>query len=236
MPPSDRSQPDVTDSISPKPSARLKLPDLFGTASAEATTAARPADAIVVFAVMWGMAMTFSAASQMGLLLGRGGLVQAAMNWGVIATAIAVIMHPRHSAVLLGLAALMTVQYALRMPVASNNQTIALFMNVAIILVLGQAMIRGKSMVHDRDDAYERLRLVARSLLATMYFFGIFHKINADFLDPLVSCATALYVQLTRPIGLDAYLFGIYGAIASNLRSRRSRSCACTGGASSGSD
>ena len=37
----------------------------------------------------------------------------------------------------------------------------------------------------------EQLRLVARYLLAIMYFYGIFHKINTDFLNPQVSCAVA---------------------------------------------
>ncbi len=47
------------------------------------------------------------------------------------------------------------------------------------------------------------MRVVARALLAIMYFYGIFHKINTDFLDPRVSCAVALYMPLADGFGLQ---------------------------------
>ncbi|HXV29096.1 MAG TPA: thiol-disulfide oxidoreductase, partial [Sinorhizobium sp.] len=64
-----------------------------------------------------------------------------------------------------------------------------------------------------RTALYDQIRVVARALLAIMYFYGIFHKINTDFLDPTVSCAVGLYVPLASPFGLEDNLFGRYLAI-----------------------
>jgi hypothetical protein len=46
-----------------------------------------------------------------------------------------------------------------------------------------------------------------------MYFYGIFHKINSDFLNPEVSCAIHLYGLLATPFGLSDALWAKYAAI-----------------------
>jgi hypothetical protein len=50
-----------------------------------------------------------------------------------------------------------------------------------------------------------------------MYFYGIFHKINTDFLDPRVSCAVALYDPLARGFGFDGHPIGHQIAIWSTF-------------------
>jgi hypothetical protein len=116
--------------------------------------------------------------------------------------------------VLLGvIAGALALQYIHQLPVASNNKTIAFVMNGAILAVLAQTYLGGARGPALRDTAYERLRVVARALLAVMYIFGIFHKINTDFLDPNVSCAVALYTPLARPFGLGDNIYGKYLAI-----------------------
>jgi hypothetical protein len=56
-----------------------------------------------------------------------------------------------------------------------------------------------------------------RSLLVVMYFFGVFHKINSDFLDPAVSCAVALWQRMPASLAaidsLYAYHIFIYGTL-----------------------
>ena len=64
---------------------------------------------------------------------------------------------------------------------------------------------------------YERMRVVARALLAVMYFYGIFHKINTDFFDPTVSCAVALYDPLASGFGLAGNPIGHQVAIWSTF-------------------
>ena len=111
----------------------------------------------------------------------------------------------------------MTAQYVLRLPVASNNQTIALFMNVAVMIAIGSQVLENRNTAIDRDVPYEQLRVVARALLAVMYFYGIFHKINTGFLAPQTSCATALYQPIVGPLGLGQNVFGEYCAIAATF-------------------
>jgi hypothetical protein len=44
------------------------------------------------------------------------------------------------------------------------------------------------------------VRPVARTLLLVMYGFGIFHKINHDFVNPAVSCAVELWRTMPPPL------------------------------------
>lgn len=186
---------------------RLTLADADASAS----------DGLVTFSVMWAMALIFSVMSHYDNLILANGLKIAVLEYAVIAACFAVILKPRRLGFLLLLAGAMAVQYLYRLPVASNNQTIAFFMNAAIVTVVAVAWRTQGSAQDIRADVYERLRIVARLLLATMYFYGIFHKINTDFLDPNASCAVALYRPLTHSFGLADNLFGRYGSIASTF-------------------
>ncbi len=190
---------------------------IFSPTRTERDTTAHPSDGLVVFAVMWGMAMMLSMASQVPVLRGDEGVLHQGLAWATLASAGLLVMNPRRTPLLLLVSGLMVAFYLLRMPVSSNNQTIAIHMNVAIIIALGAQAFRGSGGPADREFPYEQLRVVARSLLAVMYFYGIFHKINTGFFDPDQSCATALYVPLTQPFGLDDSIVGRYLAIASTF-------------------
>jgi hypothetical protein len=190
---------------------------IFTPEKTERDVAARPSDGLVVFSVMWAMALMLSAASRIQILRGDQGLLLAGLTWGAIGAAALVVMNPRKTRLLLLVTGLMLAQYILRLPVPSNNQTIGFFMNTAVFVALTAELWRTRGGKIDRDVPYEQLRVVARALLATMYFYGIFHKINTGFLDPEVSCATALYVPLAAPFGLGENLFGRYLAIYSTF-------------------
>jgi hypothetical protein len=168
---------------------------------------------MVVFSVMWGMAMMFSAASHISLLGGHSGTILAAVTWSALIAGGLLVISPRKTELLALVAALMIAQYVLRLPVSSNNQTIALFMNTGLLVALGVQGFKKRIPGGRRDAVYEQVRVIARALLAIMYFYGVFHKINTGFLDPATSCATALYEPLSRPFGLDQNLIGIYSAI-----------------------
>lgn len=190
---------------------------IFHPEKTERDVAARPSDGLVVFSVMWSMAMMLSAASRVQILRGDEGLLLAGLTWGVIGASALVLINPRRTRLLLIVTGLMLTQYVLRMPVSSNNQTIALYMNAAVFIAVSAEAWRVRGGKLDRDVPFEQLRVVARALLATMYVYGIFHKINTGFLDPEFSCATALYQPLARPFGLAHNLVGQYLAIASTF-------------------
>jgi hypothetical protein len=172
---------------------------------------------LVAFAPVWGAAMLFSLAGDRNILMGRHGGLLFALTWGAIAAAMTLIVRPRWTKLLYVLAGLMIVRYGLLLPVASNNKTISLFMNSAILLFAAQAAWIGLRDTALRDLTYERMRIVARALLAVMYFYGIFHKINTDFFDPRVSCAVALYKPLASGFGLAGNPIGHQIAIWSTF-------------------
>ena len=200
-----------TFSVSSKPWSLIRLQKL------ELETRAVPSDGLIVFSAMWGFAMLLSIGDRTRALSGELGVAIAVAQWAVMGLCLYLIARPRMTWLLFALSAIMCAQYLYRLPVASNNQTIAFFMNSAICVVVSARLVTEGSTRLDRDQLYERLRVVARGLLAVMYFYGIFHKINHDFLNPNVSCAVALYEPLTRPFGLDDNLFGRYGAIAATF-------------------
>lgn len=175
--------------------------------------AAKPSDGLVVFGAMWGFAAMLSIADRTRVLSFEWGVPLGIAQWTVFFMALLLVVRPRTTILLGMVAGAMAVQYLARMPVLSNNQTLAFFMNVTIVTVIGLEILKTRSLHIDREIVYERLRVVARAILAVMYFYGIFHKINTDFLDPGVSCAVALYDPLARPFGLDGNIYGQWLAI-----------------------
>lgn len=180
-------------------------------------------DGLTIFAPAWAAAMLFSVAGDPWAIAWRGDTGHFVISWICIGAALALMARPRDTRLLALLAACMVARYAWLVPVASNNQSIAVLMNLAILCVLAQSALSrmsGRSATgatEAREISYERLRVVARGLLAVMYFYGIFHKINTDFLDPEVSCAVALYRPLAAPFGLADNIYGRYLAIWSTF-------------------
>lgn len=175
-------------------------------------------DGLSAFAPMWAIASLFSIAGDPYTLAGDGSLTLSAILWTQVAACTLVIIKPQKTWLLVAIAGLSVLAYLLRLPVASNNKTITTVMNLSILLTYAvMARQTAGDMAIDRSILYDRLRVAARSLLAIMYFFGIFHKINSDFLDPQVSCAVSLYAPLAAPFGLEDNLFGRYLAIYSTF-------------------
>ncbi|WCT73833.1 thiol-disulfide oxidoreductase [Sphingomonas naphthae] len=174
-------------------------------------------DGLTAFAPMWAIAALFSIAGDpKSLLIDRGPLF-ALFGWATVAASVALLLYPRKTWLLVTVAACAVMLYLVRLPVASNNKTITTVMNLGILLSCAVACVRQRNGIIDRGALYQQVRVVARALLAIMYFYGIYHKINTDFLDPSVSCAVGLYAPLARPFGLDDNLVGRYLAIYSTF-------------------
>lgn len=175
------------------------------------------ADGLIAFSPVWAAAAIFSLAGDRTVLLFRDGALLALMSWAAIAVALLLIWRPRWTPLLFLLAGVMFTRYAMAMPVAGNNKMITAFMNAGILAIGAHALWRYSNTAQMRENIYENMRVVARALLAVMYFYGIFHKINTDFLDPRVSCAVALYMPLADGFGLQNSLSGKYLAIWSTF-------------------
>ena len=174
-------------------------------------------DGLIAFSPVWAAAAIFSLAGDRNMLLFRDGVLLGSITWCAVAVALLLVWRPRWTYLLGLLAAVMLTRYMIAMPVAGNNKMIAAFMNASILIIGAHALLRYKTTADIRDNMYEHMRVVGRALLAVMYFYGIFHKINTDFLDPRVSCAVALYMPLADGFGLENSLAGKYLAIWSTF-------------------
>jgi hypothetical protein len=175
-------------------------------------------DALAVFSLLFSIHVLFSTIYGAGeLAFWRAGVStpHALERIATAALAFAALAQPRSLLLLLAMMAGRLADYAASMPVASNNFTMSAF--AALALLFGAAYV---ALV---DGRVSRVRLsqafvpVARDLLLLMYFYGVFHKLNADFVNPSVSCAVAIYKPLAVPFALQNWIFGQYLAIYSTF-------------------
>ncbi len=130
----------------------------------------------------------------------------------MIAISFGGIVVPRASWVLLINAVAFSLFFIFHSPIASNNQTTAF----AFSLVVATTLLSRGWLSHSDEDRNTLFRAIAgpgRWILAFLYLYGIYHKINVDFLDSEVSCAVALYATIAKFVGLADWSVGHYGAI-----------------------
>ena len=100
-----------------------------------------------------------------------------------------------------------------QMPVFSNHTILRNFVLLAIAAAAIYNLIRGRNW----SCFMQSFAPIGRCLLVIMYVFGVFHKLNDDFLDPSVSCAVALWQTMPPPLPwLDTEWFrwlAIYGTL-----------------------
>jgi hypothetical protein len=125
------------------------------------------------------------------------------------------IVENRLPALLLINAAILIPLYVVDLPIASNNEIMGVFFSLTVLVASAPLVIRHRFRVWDidRDVLFDAIAGPGRWLLAIMYFYGVYHKINADFLNPEVSCGVVLYRALVAPFGLDNWAFGQWSAI-----------------------
>jgi len=77
---------------------------------------------------------------------------------------------------------------ALALPAPANHHVLALVASLGLLPIV----------LTRPSDWVEPLAAPLRASLMVVYFFAVFHKLNADFFDPAVSCATHLYGKVTQ--------------------------------------
>jgi hypothetical protein len=137
----------------------------------------------------------------------------------LIMVPLAGIVESRVTAILFLNAALYIPMYVADLPVASNNQTMGAFFSATVLVASAPLLIRHRFRVWeiDREALFDAIAGPGRWLLAIMYFYGVYHKINADFLNPEVSCGAVLYRALVAPLGLSDWALGHWAAIWSTF-------------------
>ena len=118
-------------------------------------------------------------------------------------------IRPLEKRLVITLVALMIADAWLQAPSLSNHTILKNFLLFGSLLAAAWHSIRGNSF----ENFMRSVIGISRWLLLIMYFFGVFHKINAGFLNPETSCSTALWEQM--PAWLGWISFSSFGHLTS---------------------
>lgn len=119
------------------------------------------------------------------------------------------ITQPLKKRLTLTLLTLMIVDAWFQAPSLSNHTILKNFLLLGGILAGAWHALRGNAF----DNFMHSVMGLSRWLLLGMYFFGIFHKMNAGFLNPETSCSTALWSHM--PVWLGWISFSSFGHLTS---------------------
>jgi hypothetical protein len=161
---------------------------------------ARPA----IFATVWASAALFHQFS-------FGHVGDGALDTALSLAAVAVLFRRRFGPALLLLALLQVVAVAVRLPYVSNH-----WLTTGVCAL---ALVSARPRDGDAGVWFERHASTLRWILVVIYFYGVFHKLNADFLNPATSCGTRLYRSLATeaipglPMGLGVQWTVIVGTL-----------------------
>ena len=121
------------------------------------------------------------------------------------------ILAPHSRRLFVAIVIVFAVDGVLQAPLNSNHTILKNFLILTIILAGAWHMLRGSGW----DRFFRDFRPVGQMLLLIMYTFGIFHKINTDFLNPETSCAVALWREMPPPLvwidNAPMHYLAIYG-------------------------
>ncbi|MEZ5862391.1 MAG: hypothetical protein R3D28_26045, partial [Geminicoccaceae bacterium] len=121
--------------------------------------------------------------------------------WPILVPAIGLIFHPGSRRLFVLLLVTLAINAWAQAPMASNHTLILSFLLLACLAAGFWHGLRGGRFL----EFFADVAPVGRVLLLVMYVYGIFHKINADFLNPEVSCAVTLWRAMPPPLRwLDA--------------------------------
>ena len=123
---------------------------------------------------------------------------------GLVLAAVAVIHRPASVGRLLCLAAVQILDVAYYLPFVPNHWLLTGILSLAILGAAGVVAVRARFAAVQLGDLYQTLTPSVRISAAVFYFFTFFHKLNADFLNPDVSCAVRFFEQTVSPFGLAA--------------------------------
>jgi hypothetical protein len=82
-------------------------------------------------------------------------------------------------------------------PDVANHVNVAIYCNLVMMVGITYSLVRSREFPTD-DDGLELLRPVLQLSMILVYALAGFHKLNADFLNPAVSCVADLVGDLTR--------------------------------------
>jgi len=161
-----------------------------------------------IFAFIWGIYVIFHF---IYLIYYSPALVPSpiTLSWVNVGLAFLVVLNTHSKPLFLVLVASQLTELWLLMPFASNHSIIQFFFGLIFIATAAKSLLSDKTL-NQWDISFAQ---GGRYLLIIMYIFGIFHKINAGFLNPETSCAVALWQTYMFPELIKDALWAHYSAI-----------------------
>ena len=93
-------------------------------------------------------------------------------------------------------------------PFISNHWLFTGLVNLTLLQAYARLAWAGRTFAVEPGVLYRTFAPIVRLELIILYFFAVFHKLNADFLDPQTSCAVHFYAAQ-----LQSLPFALAGAI-----------------------
>ena len=106
------------------------------------------------------------------------------------------LLRPRSARALWLVMLASAISTVMQAPVHSNHTMVRSAVLIGYWASFLFAMAQGGS----RSAIFANFTVAGQGTLLVMYVFGVFHKINADFLDPETSCAVALWRLMPVPL------------------------------------
>lgn len=157
--------------------------------------AANPSETMNVFAI-FSHALGINAIAELAYYLRYS--KDLPITWAIGAVGAYLILRPRSPRVFASLVVCMLANGIAQMPSGSNHAMLSNCSLAAIAIAATYTWARARTW----GDFMQAFAPIGRALLATMYVFGVFHKINSGFLNPAVSCAMDLWRAMPQPLPL----------------------------------
>jgi hypothetical protein len=159
-----------------------------------------------IFCCLWAIATLFHMA--------HSNLFTAQFHYVLLTlAAVYVIFKPTLPGFLL-LIVLQLVDVLETMPVTSNHWIFTGFVNITILYALIYTIIKKRSFQVREHELFETFSPVVRIELIILYFYAVFHKMNAGFFAPASSCATDLlkaqHIDAIIPLSPEMYAANAY--------------------------
>jgi hypothetical protein len=136
------------------------------------------------FAIVWAMASLFHMA--------HSGIFDTRLNLALLSIAALYVVFKPSLSGFLAVILLQLLDVALRMPNVTNHWLFTAFVNMTFLHAILYSVYKKRSFDIDEMDVYETFAPAARAEVLILYFWAVFHKLNAGFFSPEVSCATEL--------------------------------------------
>lgn len=166
-----------------------------------------------IFAMLWAVATLFHMA--------HSSLFNTQFNFALLTlTALYVIARPGVPAFIL-LIVLQVFDALYRMPFASNHWVFTAFVNLTILHAYIYQMVVNRSLMIPGGKILDSFAPLVRIEVIVLYFFAVFHKLNAGFFAPDTSCAfdlvKAQHLDDFIPLAAQFYKWNPYFTILAEL-------------------